>query len=124
VFQGILIYLIKQKLNETDTYKIFLLIIEKNRNYQIKMKDDKIEFILVFTKNTGLRKAKTILDKIGVTYREGMDSSRGKIYFYNTGPKFILTFETEEEKSEFESKYQDVKEIHEIYTPDWTIQKD
>lgn len=53
-----------------------------------------------------------------------MDSSTGKIYFYNTGPKFILTFETDEEKNKFESKYQDLKEVHEIYTPDWNIRKD
>lgn len=88
------------------------------------MEDDKIKLVLVFTKNTGLRKAQTVLDKLGVKYREGMDSSKGKIYFYNTGPKFILTFETDEERNEFENKYQDLKEIHEIYTPDWTIQKD
>ncbi len=88
------------------------------------MMHDKIELILVFKKEIGLRKAKMILNKTGVPYREGMDSGRGKIYFYNTGPKFILTFETDEEKNKFESKYQDLKEVHEIYTPDWNIRKD
>ena len=87
------------------------------------MKHDKIELILVFKKEIGLRKAKIILNKTGILYREGMDSGRGKIYFYKTGPKFILTFDTAEEKNKFESKYQDLKEIYEIYTPDWNIQK-
>lgn len=88
------------------------------------MKHDKIELILVFKKEIGLRKAQNILKDIGVKYREGMDSSRGKIYFYSTGPKFILTFENDDEKNKFESKYQDLQEIQEIYTPDWNMQKD
>ncbi|HEY5370763.1 MAG TPA: hypothetical protein VIJ75_17390 [Hanamia sp.] len=88
------------------------------------MKQDRIELILVFKKEIGLRKAQNILKEIGAKYREGMDSSRGKKYFYNTGPKFILTFETAEEKNKFESKYQGLTEVHEIYAPDWGIQKD
>ncbi|HSY60711.1 MAG TPA: hypothetical protein VK796_02495, partial [Cytophaga sp.] len=62
------------------------------------MKQDKIELIVVFKEGVGLRSAQAILDRSGVKYREGMDSSRGKLYFYSTGPKFILTFETEQEK--------------------------
>ena len=88
------------------------------------MKRDNIELIMVFKKEISLRKSKIILNKIGVKYREGMDSSRGKIYFYSTGPKFILTFETEEEKDKFENKYQELNEVHEIYTPDWDKRKD
>ena len=88
------------------------------------MEQDKIELILVFKKDFRLQNAQMILDKAGVKYREGMDSSKGKIYFYKTGPKFILTFETEEEKNKFEIKYQNLEEIYEIYTTDWEIQKD
>ena len=88
------------------------------------MEQDKIELILVFKKDFRFQNAQMILDKAGVKYREGMDSSKGKIYFYKTGPKFILTFETEEEKNKFEIKYQNLEEIYEIYTTDWEIQKD
>lgn len=88
------------------------------------MKDDKIELILVFKKDISLRKAKTFLNKTSVPYREGMDSSRGKIYFYNTGPKFILTFGAEQERNQFELKYQNSEEVHEIYIPNWKIRKD
>lgn len=62
------------------------------------MKPNKIELIAVFKKEIDLPAAQTILQKTGTTYRKGMDSSRGKLYFYSTGPKFILTFSTEEEK--------------------------
>lgn len=88
------------------------------------MKHDKIELILVFKKDVSLKKAKTFLNNTSIPYGEGMDSSRGKIYFYNTGPKFILTFETEQERNQFELEYQNSEEIHEIYIPDWKIQKD
>ena len=64
------------------------------------------------------------MDTTEVKYREGMDSSKGKIYFYKTGPKFILTFETEQEKNKFEREYQSLKEIYETYSPDWEIRKD
>jgi len=54
-----------------------------------------------------------------------MDSSRGKIYFYSTGPKYIVTFKDEDQKYSFERKnYFFLPEIHEIYEPDWDIQKD
>ena len=88
------------------------------------MKHDKIELIVVFKKEIKLSKAQKILDTTKIKYREGMDSSRGKIYFYKTGPKFILTFETEQEKNKFELEYQKLKEIHEIYSPDWEKRKD
>lgn len=88
------------------------------------MKQDKMELILVFKKDIGLRNAKIFLKKTMIKYREGMDSSKGKIYFYNTGPKYILTFETESEKNKFEREYQNSKEIYEMYTPNWEIRKD
>lgn len=82
------------------------------------------ELIVVFKKDIELQKAVEILNRSGVEYREGIDSSRGKQYFYSTGPKFIVTFNTEEEKEKFLSEYKNKEEIHEIYVPDWTIQKD
>lgn len=88
------------------------------------MEQDNIELILVFKKEIQLQNAQMILDKAGIKYREGMDSSKGRIYFYKTGPKFILTFETKEERSKFEIDHQNLEEVYEIYTPDWEIQKD
>ena len=84
----------------------------------------KIELILVFKKNISSEKAEIFLNSTGVPYREGMDSGRGKIYFYNTGPKYILTFKTKQERKQFEREYQNSEEVHEIYIPNWKIQKD
>lgn len=88
------------------------------------MKHDKIELVVVFKKDVELQRAQEILDGAGATYREGMDSARGKIYFYNTGPKFILTFDTDEERDQFDREHQFLMEVHEIYHPDWTKRKD
>jgi hypothetical protein len=53
-----------------------------------------------------------------------MDSSRGKLYWYNTGPKFIVTFTTEAEKESLNAEFEKMNEIHEVYTPDWDKCKD
>ncbi|TAL61815.1 MAG: hypothetical protein EPN85_03910 [Bacteroidetes bacterium] len=83
-----------------------------------------IELIAVFKKEVSMQNAKAILYKSKVKYREGMDSSRGKIYFYKTGAKFVLTFSTISDKEYFISNHKETKEIFELYTPDWRIQKD
>lgn len=49
---------------------------------------------------------------------------RGKLYFYKTGPKFILTFETEQKSEQFVAEYENKEEVYEIYKPDWKIMKD
>jgi hypothetical protein len=88
------------------------------------MEKDKIELVVVFKKKIKLETATPILDKAGVKYREGMDSSRGKLYWYNTGPKFIVTFTTEAEKESLNAEFEKMNEIHEVYTPDWDKCKD
>lgn len=88
------------------------------------MKDQEIELIIVFKKGKELPAAESILTNAGIRYRQGMDSSRGKIYFYQTGPKFILSFDTQQEKENFIAQYRKSSEVHEIYTPDWTKHKD
>ncbi|MBS1486738.1 MAG: hypothetical protein JST43_04050 [Bacteroidetes bacterium] len=88
------------------------------------MDKKKIELIIVFTINTREEMAEEILKQANVPYREGMDSSKGKIYFYSTGPKYILTFETKEKKKKFLAEFKNRKEVYEIYEPDWSIQKD
>ena len=85
---------------------------------------DTIELIVVFKKTVEPEQANEILDKTGVVYREGMDSSRGKVYFYSTGPKYILTFKTDEDKQAFIKKHKGKRVVHEMYTPDWTKAKD
>ena len=88
------------------------------------MKGDKIELVVVFKQEIELDNAVSILQHTGISYRKGMDSSKGKIYFYKTGSKFILTFETEQRKDAFIAEYENKKEIYEIYAPDWSITKD
>lgn len=85
---------------------------------------DKPELIVVFKKDVVRENAHALLITTGIPFRKGMDSSRGKIYFYATGPKFILTFETSQQREKFILDYQDSENIHELYEPDWKIQKD
>ncbi|MBS1652797.1 MAG: hypothetical protein JSU07_12380 [Bacteroidetes bacterium] len=91
---------------------------------EANIQDKKIEIIIVFKIDITEEFAENYLTKLGIAFREGMDSSKGKIYFYSTGPKYILTFTSEKDKKEFMSKHAKDKEIHEIYTPNWKIQKD
>ena len=87
--------------------------------------EKKEELIVVFKKNISEKIAEAFLQSLGIPFREGMDSSKGKIYFYATGGKYILTFQHEQDKASFRMKrYQFLPEIHEIYEPNWEIQKD
>ncbi|OQP53514.1 hypothetical protein [Niastella populi] len=85
---------------------------------------EKLELVVVFKKNIELVNAKEILDNGKVICREGMDSGRGKLYYYRTGPKFILTFEKEADKQRILTQFEALPEIHEVYTPDWDKCKD
>jgi hypothetical protein len=85
---------------------------------------DKIALIIVFKKETNEAFAEDLLTKAGVHFHKGMDSSRGKLYFYKTGPKFIVTFDSEVQKNKFESTYKNVDAVYEIYQPNWDIRKD
>lgn len=85
----------------------------------------KSESIVVFKKNITDEAAENWMKSINVTYRKGMDSSRGKIYFYSTGPKYIIKFTDEAQKQSFNMEHYDfLPEIHEIYTADWDKAKD
>lgn len=85
---------------------------------------DKIELIAVFKQPVELEDAQALLRIKAIRYRTGMDSSRGKLYFYSTGPKFILTFLTDIEKTDAKAYLEALTEIHEVYTPDWDKCKD
>lgn len=83
------------------------------------------ELIIVFKQNVTEEQSNAIVASWNVKFRTGMDSSRGKLYFYATGEKYILTFTSDDELMNFRRlRYQFLPEIHEIYTPDWEIQKD
>lgn len=89
------------------------------------MKKEKEELIIVFKKDVTEKREVEVLSTFNVVFREGMDSSRGKLYFYATGGKYILTFKNIQDKEAFQLKrYQFLPEIHEIYEPDWGITKD
>jgi hypothetical protein len=96
----------------------------KLKTDQIMNQHEKIELVAVFKKAIQLKQAQELLEETGVRYRKGMDSSRGKLYFYSTGPKFILTFESQPDKETFIAQYAQMEAFHEIYTPDWTKHKD
>lgn len=85
---------------------------------------DKLALIAVFKKEVEAASAEAMLSGLQVKYRKGMDSSRGKLYFYSTGPKFILTFETEADKERIRRALDDAGELHEVYEPDWDKCKD
>jgi hypothetical protein len=63
------------------------------------------------------------LDEQGQPYRTGMDSSRGKHYFYSTGPKFLVDVQ-KDKISKFMEDLNSQSEIHEVYKADWNILKD
>ena len=84
----------------------------------------KVELIAVFKKVISKQDAEKLLKESGVTYREGMDSSKGKVYFYKTGVKYILVFTNQLKKEKFIKKYEKSEKIYELYTPDWEKQKD
>lgn len=86
--------------------------------------EEKVQLIVVFKREVEQERASKFLDETRVCYHEGMDSSRGKLYFYRTGPKFILTFETGQAREQFRSIYENREEIYEIYHPDWSMCKD
>lgn len=88
------------------------------------MNTKKIERIVVFKKNINLSAAKKWLDKATVQHREGMDSSRGQVYFYKTGPKFIVTFPNKKACVAFIADNKKNNMIYEIYEPNWDIFKD
>jgi hypothetical protein len=83
------------------------------------------QLVIVFKNNITEEQAIEKVTSWNVEFKQGMDSSRGKIYFYATGEKFILTFNNDDELTAFKmNRYQFLPEIHEIYTPDWDKQKD
>lgn len=81
------------------------------------------EVAVVFKKEVLLEEAKKIMEEFDLPFSEGSDSSRGKAYFYSTGPKFIIHV-NDVDISGFILRCKDNKKIHECYEPNWDIMKD
>ncbi|MHA1299340.1 MAG: hypothetical protein ACTSO9_07895 [Candidatus Helarchaeota archaeon] len=85
------------------------------------MSDD---LIVVFKKDVDLKDAENILNKFKeIDFHEGMDSSRGKAYFYRTGPKFIIKI-SDEKKNKFIKEIERISELYEVYIADYSTYKD
>ncbi|KOY85784.1 hypothetical protein AD998_06100 [bacterium 336/3] len=80
--------------------------------------------VVVFKKGIAKNVAKTIMEATKYPYWEGMDSSKGKVYFSKTGEKYHILFPNDAELKAFQERYKNTPEIYEIYIPDWNIQKD
>lgn len=81
------------------------------------------EYIVVFKKDISENTAATLMKDSHFNYSAGADSSKGKVYFYSTGPKFrvvVNNSDTEKFNLYFKSK----SEIHEIYKANWNLTKD
>lgn len=81
------------------------------------------ELAVVFKKKVSQKRAETILHSLNFPFHEGGDSSRGKIYFYRTGPKFLMNI-PKEEIGRVKAELEAMPEVHEAYFPNWKIQKD
>ena len=51
------------------------------------MKEKKEELIVVSKKNVAEERSLEVIQSLRIAFRPGMDSSRGKIYFYANGAK-------------------------------------
>jgi hypothetical protein len=85
---------------------------------------DNITLVVVFNKTIAPQKTESIMDSLGYPFWEGMDSSKGKRYFQETGNKYMIIFPSEKDKEEAKIKMKQMKEIYEVYLPDWNIHKD
>lgn len=81
------------------------------------------EIIVVFKKDVPDTQAKNILNQFSCVYREGMDCSRSKNYFYETGPKFIVVTPMSNSERLINAGGR-IKEIHEAYPANWELVKD
>ena len=82
-----------------------------------------IELVVVFKPDVPVEKASSILFEKEFIFHEGMDSSKGKQYYRETGPKFIVQVPKEKIET-FHLQMKNIPQIYEIYQPDWTMNKD
>ena len=93
--------------------------------YKTPLKNvNNVQLIVVFKKTVTPEVARKTLDKFNATYHSGADSSRGKAYFYKTGPRYIMEFEGEAKREAFKKSIHPSPDIYEVYVPDWNKRKD
>ena len=81
------------------------------------------EMVVVFKSEVPVEKANSILFEKEYIYREGMDNSKGKKYYQETGPKFIVQV-PKDKLAAFNLEMKNIPQIYEIYQADWTVNKD
>ncbi|HPS86554.1 MAG TPA: hypothetical protein PLY36_07405 [Spirochaetota bacterium] len=88
-----------------------------------KISTTTLEMIVIFKADVPVEKANSILFEKEYIYHEGMDSSKGKKYFQETGPKFIVQVPKDKVET-FNLEMKNIPQIYEIYQADWTETKD
>jgi hypothetical protein len=83
----------------------------------------KEQLVVVFAKGVAQAKAEAVLRQQPYPWRQGSDSSRGKVYFYRTGPKYLLDVPAAEQAAVME-RLRKAAGVYEVYQADWQIQKD
>lgn len=82
-----------------------------------------IDMIVVFSKDVPVEKASSIMFEHEYIFLEGSDSSKGKKYFQETGPKYIVKV-PKEKLDVFNTEMKSIKQIYEFYRADYTVNKD
>jgi hypothetical protein len=93
-------------------------------DYELPKLQKTPSLVMVFKKEIAKNTTQAIMEATKYPYWEGMDSSKGKVYFSKTGEKYHILFPNDTELKAFQEKYKNTREIYEIYIPDWEIQKD
>ncbi|MBS1647280.1 MAG: hypothetical protein JST67_08060 [Bacteroidetes bacterium] len=109
----------KKKTQESEN----IVLLPETEEVLSPQKAKKIELVVVFHLEVPEAKAQAILEAAGFPYKEGA-AGRGKIYFYSTGPTFIVTFDTKKQQKELEKTHKKTPEIYEMWERDKSKRKD
>ncbi len=88
-----------------------------------KVSTSAIDMVVVFNKDVPIEKSSSIMFEHEYIFVEGMDSSKGKKYFQETGPKYIVKV-SKEKIDVFIAEMKVIPQIYEIYRADYSITKD
>jgi hypothetical protein len=82
-----------------------------------------IDIVVVFKPDVPVEKANSLLFEKEYIFHEGMDSSRGKKYYQETGPKYIVKVPMDKIEA-FNAEMKVIPQIYEIYRADYSVNKD
>ncbi len=102
---------------------IFTAILTTGCYTDKKISPASVEMIVVFKIDVPVEKASSILFEKEYIFHEGIDSSKGKKYYQETGPKYIVQV-PKDKLAAFNLEMKSIPQIYEIYQADWTISKD